>query len=200
MLAWPFSHTKKRRLENNLRANRLESSIFYFPEGPILDWGCSKGETTKELRGYFPTRDIIGIDIDPEIIKYARDNNQIEGIKYHCMDGCNIKQELPGPYAAIFAMNNLMQGLLCDIISQEEYSQIIRDMRDCLVPGGNLVFTRGNIIWIYDSREKRMKFSTIRDRPDVKGLENLGIDDRTKVEKNKEVEAIRDLIESGALR
>ena len=165
MRVWPITFTTSDRLEVTLTKNDLDSSMFQLPEGDVLDWGCSQGYTTNEIRRMFGRR-AIGIDIDEGMIKYAKKYNQKEGIEFHCMDGCDLRTELPGPYAAIFAMNNLVMGLSRQI-TKAQFNDIFEDLRECLVPEGYLVLTAGTSLWVYENQKRRFVYSTSRDRPEL---------------------------------
>jgi len=52
----------------------------------ILDIGCGSGNTCKLLSEQFKYDRIIGVDIDPEMIKFAQINNKIENIEYIVQD------------------------------------------------------------------------------------------------------------------
>jgi SAM-dependent methyltransferase len=53
--------------------------------GKILDWGCSTGQTTKEIRDLYPNCRILGIDIEPRVINLAR--KEIQGVEFMVADG-----------------------------------------------------------------------------------------------------------------
>jgi len=164
MRVWPITFTTPNRLEVTLTKNDLKSSRFQLPKGDVLDWGCSQGLTTNEIRGMFGRR-TIGIDIDEGMIKSARKYNQKEGIEFHCMDGCEIKERLPGPYAAIFAMNNLILALITTQITEAQFKNIFENMQSCLMPNGYIILTAEMSLWVYGKQERKFIYSTPRDKP-----------------------------------
>jgi SAM-dependent methyltransferase len=55
----------------------------------ILDIGCGSGNTAKLLSDELKYDRIIGVDIDPDMIEFARINNQIENTEYIVQDISN---------------------------------------------------------------------------------------------------------------
>jgi SAM-dependent methyltransferase len=55
----------------------------------ILDIGCGSGNTAKLLSDELKYDRIIGVDIDPNMIEFARINNQIENTEYIVQDITN---------------------------------------------------------------------------------------------------------------
>ena len=76
------------------------------------------------------------------------------------MDGCEIKEKLPGPYAGIFVMNNLAYGLKNNQISETQFKQILRSLVDCLIDDGYLILSQDFQLWIYGKRERGLVFYT----------------------------------------
>jgi len=49
----------------------------------ILSFGCSTGEECQTLRKYFPLAEIIGLDVNENVLKKAIKNNSDKKIKFH---------------------------------------------------------------------------------------------------------------------
>lgn len=73
-------------------------------KGRILDWGCNDGSLTKELTLIYPSCEVIGIDIKPELIEQARVN--APNARFLVADGYNPPFK-PHSFKAVFCMNNL---------------------------------------------------------------------------------------------
>ena len=154
MRVWDDNFTGDERVYYTFHINKIQP--FPLPNGPILDWGCSIGKTTEDLVRIYPGRRIIGIDINPHVIEIAKSR----GLECYCMDGCEIKEKLPGPYAGIFAMNNLAYGLKNNQITEDQFKQIIGSLVDCLIDDGYLILSKDFQLWIYGKREKGLVYCT----------------------------------------
>ncbi|XP_054166837.1 malonyl-[acyl-carrier protein] O-methyltransferase-like [Oppia nitens] len=52
----------------------------------VLDVGCGPGNTAKMLAEELQPEQVIGVDIDPEMVSFARTNNSMENNKYYTQD------------------------------------------------------------------------------------------------------------------
>ena len=70
-----------------------ENLIFNFigSQKRILDIGCRNGLFTERIFSKTNAKEIIGIDIDFQVIQEANKNNKNEKVKYYCGDGENIE-------------------------------------------------------------------------------------------------------------
>ena len=55
------------------------------PDDDVLDIGCGTGETTQYLAKKSGAK-VIGIDVNPDMIKYAKLNNYHENVCYEVVD------------------------------------------------------------------------------------------------------------------
>lgn len=70
----------------------------------ILSFGCSTGDELASLRFFFPTADIIGVDVDETVLKIARQNvGHIATVRFSDL---GVLREL-GPFDLVFALSSL---------------------------------------------------------------------------------------------
>lgn len=102
----------------------LPSEVMLPDEATILDWGCSRGCTTVELAYMFgPNVNATGLDINHRVLGRGRDYAAavfaarssapsaakvwlLDRVSFILGDGYDTSHA-PGPYDAVFAMNNL---------------------------------------------------------------------------------------------
>jgi SAM-dependent methyltransferase len=81
--------------------------LFNF-SGDILDWGCSKGETTRELAENSPA-DIYGIDLYLDKKNVEKLKKEFgKKINFFCGDGFSYLQKKGLKFDLVLAMNNLL--------------------------------------------------------------------------------------------
>ncbi len=170
MNVWPLDLTNLNRIRWTFEYNNLTVSSLEIPEGPILDWGCSRGLTTYDLSTLLPRRKVVGIDIDSCCIDIAK--RDYPGLEFHCIDGCDLKTILPGPYAAIFAMNNLSNSLDRGIIDEKQFKEIAKILKSCLVDDGVLVLGSEYII-VYQNNITILGRSREGDKPNQNLINRL---------------------------
>jgi len=110
----------------------------YLPvDGRILDLGCGAGRTTFGLRdeGY---RDIVGVDLSPEMIRQARRHakRRRQRIPFRVGDACRLPFPAGSFDGCLFSFNGLMT-----IPRLSLRIAALREVRRVLVPGGRFVFT-----------------------------------------------------------
>ena len=104
----------------------------------ILDWGCSRGKTTKDLSVYYTGSTVTGIDIDPGVISEAKEKNP--DLDFRVADGYTFTGK---PFDLVVCMNNLAIGLdprHPDEVYREALSRITRLVK----VGGYLAFSAIN--------------------------------------------------------
>ena len=71
---------------------RLERLAGLTAESRLLDWGCGAGRLAVGVREHFPNRriaDYHGVDIQPDLISWARENLTAPGFRFTCVDVAN---------------------------------------------------------------------------------------------------------------
>lgn len=98
-------------------------------EPSVLDVACGPGNITRYLLLVKPELRILGIDLAPEMIRLAKENNP--GADFRVQDAREI-QDLPGRY------DGIVSGFCFPYFSKEEVEAWIQKAADLLVPGGVL--------------------------------------------------------------
>ena len=165
MNIWKNTRTFPLRLQEIFQRNEFRLENILIPEGDILNWGCSSGETSEELRTFYPNRRIISLDINEKVIKKAK--RKYPHLEFHCMDGCDLSY-FQEPFAAIFAMNNLIYGFTEHNISEHDFKNIVQELRSHIRSDGTLFFsTISDIFILQNDLLKHGKFDSL---PRVKRL------------------------------
>ena len=71
---------------------RLERLAGLTAESRLLDWGCGAGRLAVGVREHFPDRritDYHGVDVQPDLISWARENLTAPGFRFTCVDVAN---------------------------------------------------------------------------------------------------------------
>lgn len=126
------------------------------PDDRILDAGTGPGRLPRALATAQPHLRIDGVDLDPQMIEYARQHTDAERLTFTVGDVAH----LPFPDETF--------TLIVSSISQHHWTDVegaIKDLRRVLRPGGRL--------WIYDARialgrataAARVLFPSVRREP-----------------------------------
>ena len=126
------------------------------PDDRILDAGTGPGRVPRALAAAQPHLRIDGVDLDPQMIEYAREHTGADRVTFTVGDVAH----LPFPDQTF--------TLIVSSISQHHWTDVegaIKDLRRVLRPGGQL--------WIYDVRfalrrataAARAEFSSVRKEP-----------------------------------
>lgn len=98
----------------------------------IFEIGCGPGNITRYMLSKRPDFDILAIDVAPNMIKLAKENNP--GARFKVMDCREIDQ-----------MTDTFDGIMCGFcmpyLSKEECANLIRDCAQLLHGGGVLYFS-----------------------------------------------------------
>lgn len=119
----------------------------------ILSYGCSTGEEVFTLRHYFPTAEIVGMDINPHSIALCRskqEQSQDTRLRFVC--AATPQEEKASTYDAVFCLSVLRHGELgvnrpdrCDhLIRFADFEQMVGMLSRCLKPGGYLAMAGSN--------------------------------------------------------
>ena len=71
---------------------RLERLAGLTAESRLLDWGCGAGRLAVGVREHFSNRriaDYHGVDVQPDLISWARENLTAPGFRFTCVDVAN---------------------------------------------------------------------------------------------------------------
>ena len=110
----------------------LFSSMFPNRHSTVLDVACGPGNITNYLLRKRPDLKITGIDLAPNMVAIARENNP--GATFEVMD-CRELDKLDTHYDAIIC------GFAIPYLSKEETEKLIADCASMLNPGGFFYFS-----------------------------------------------------------
>jgi len=108
--------------------------------GTILDLGCSTGESSQEISKLYPFCHVIGIDVNENSIRKARQFNMNPNLDFFVEDG----YQMPfsnSIFKAVFCMNNLNQAIGCEMVSDKRIVEIAREIGRVIKPRGYLMFS-----------------------------------------------------------
>lgn len=122
----------------------------------VLDLGCGTGGITALLadRGY----DMIGLDISPEMLNYARERNAEKNTLLLCQDMCEF--ELYGTVQAIYSSFDCLNY----ITKSKDLKQVFVLARNYLEAGGLFIFdvnTEHRYVNIYDGNSFVYEFDGV---------------------------------------
>ncbi len=146
-LVQPSNVTREDRWPQIFSFVRLALATIDAPR--ILSFGCATGEEVFTLRRYFPTADLVGIDINPHNIRHCLRRLAAEpddGIRFK--RAASVRGEAIESFDAIFCMAVLRHGALqaerperCDAyISFTDVDRLVTELAGALKPGGLIAF------------------------------------------------------------
>lgn len=110
----------------------LFSTLIHDRHSHVLDIGCGPGNITQYLLKKRPELNITGIDLAPNMIELARQNNP--RAKFEVMD-CRLVSNLDRKFDAIIS------GFTIPYLDKEETSKLISDCAAMLTPEGVFYFS-----------------------------------------------------------
>ena len=79
----------------NERLIRVLQSLFDFTPQSILDLACGVGLSTSALRSNFGKAEIVGVDIDSDLIALARERMPHSKVEFHCCEISDLLVKTP---------------------------------------------------------------------------------------------------------
>lgn len=132
-----YYHTCSLTHPERIRMTFLKYELPKISNGRVLDWGCSEGDTTNDLKGIYANSEVIGIDIDTKLIEEA--SKRYKSCKFLVMDGFNLQFDKEH-FDAIFCLNNLVYTIARssnEILLRESFAKI----KSCVKEKGYLVLS-----------------------------------------------------------
>jgi SAM-dependent methyltransferase len=112
----------------------LAAALAAAPAARILDFGCGPGNSTRLLRGHFPSAALVGLDSAPRMIALARQlTASADRIAYGCGDAQSFRDGDPEPVHAVVCSNSLFHV--------EDKAAVLDALHGVLAPRGRLVFS-----------------------------------------------------------
>jgi ubiquinone/menaquinone biosynthesis C-methylase UbiE len=108
----------------------------------VVDVGCGSGYSLPKLAQRFAPRELIGLDIDPQMLQAAREEAQRAGIAPRWIEGSSSRMPLPDASADMLFCHQTFHHL----VEQEE---ALREFLRVLRPGGVLLFAESTRRYIH---------------------------------------------------
>ena len=122
----------------------------------ILDIGIGTGRTTEPLRSL--SRDYVGIDYSPEMIRYAR--QRFPEVDYRCIDARDLADFADGSFDLVwFSFNGI------DYVSHEDRLQILSEIYRVTKSGGLFCFSSHNRDFRGIELDKRLRAIELMSNP-----------------------------------
>lgn len=123
------------QLDVYLHITRYRLATQAIQGGHILDVGCGYGYGTKQMATAHPDKQFVAIDVDAQVISYAKAHNALPNITYIVMSATAL--DLPdNTYTTIISVENIEH-----IDDVQAYAH---ELARVLIPGGNLFLTTPN--------------------------------------------------------
>jgi len=151
---WGFGFTRPHRIP------RTFGKLPKFSNGPILDFGCYNGETTKWLSKKYPSLDVIGVEYFFD--RLPKKTSQ----KFVCGDGLKIFK--PESFEAVFCLNNLYYQLRYkshyeDLEKRnQDITKAENIMKQMLGDLGRLVQEKGYLFFSGETHDKKVNKIILR--------------------------------------
>lgn len=102
----------------------------------ILDVGCSNGNLLGHIKKSFPQLDLVGIDLNPDVIEACRNTKELQGIEFFVGSALELRNSFQQEFDLVIA-NAMIQHL-----SQNEFKTAIEEFANVLKSTGQL--------WVFD--------------------------------------------------
>ena len=137
------------------KANKMLAVLDDFYAGDLqkltaLDIGCSTGIITNILKDRFNR--VVGIDIDEDAIKYARETHRRDNLQFCIQDSMNLG--FP---------ENSFDVVICAHVYEHvpDYMRLMREIHRVLNPGGVCYFAAGNRLSLMETHYKLPLLSVV---------------------------------------
>lgn len=128
------------------------------PDGPILDLGCGTGATTARLAARFPEREIVGVDLSPQMLRRAEERcGAFPNVRFECGDLLSFVKNRPDHLAAML--------LSCWSVGYSDPEAFLRRVSRVLAPdgvGAILVNTRDTLPAVFRAYVQTMRRFPLR--------------------------------------
>jgi ubiquinone/menaquinone biosynthesis C-methylase UbiE len=110
--------------------------------GRLLDVGCGTGSVARAMATRWPARNVVGIDIAPAYVAFARSQSQLENLCFNLADAARL------PYG-----NKVFSGCAAQLVLNfvPDPFGVLGELRRVTMPGGRLVAAvwdfRGGLVY-----------------------------------------------------
>lgn len=108
----------------------------------VVDVGCGSGYSLPKLAQRFAPRQLIGVDIDPQMLASAADEAQAAGIPVRLIEASSSRMPLPDASADLLFCHQTFHHLV-------EQEAALREFMRVLKPGGMLLFAESTRAYIH---------------------------------------------------
>nr|BBH92156.1 hypothetical protein KTA_03550 [Thermogemmatispora argillosa] len=127
------------RLLTEAMGGLLPEEGISLPEtGRVLDLACGPGGWALELAFRFPKAEVLGVDISPQVIEYARAQAWSRGLSNVSFQVMDVMEPLAFPDGSFDLING---RLLCGFMLPSAWPRLVQDCFRLLRPGGVLRLT-----------------------------------------------------------
>jgi len=108
--------------------------------GVVIDVGCGSGYSLPRLAQRFLPRELIGVDIDPEMLAVARRELERADVDARLIQSSSTQMPLPDGYADLLFCHQTFHHLVEQEAALAEFMRVLK-------PGGILLFTTRGRYW-----------------------------------------------------
>ncbi|XP_078594833.1 juvenile hormone acid O-methyltransferase-like [Branchiostoma floridae x Branchiostoma japonicum] len=131
----PHHYSQNNSLQHGVGVEVLQQYMTWEGGDAVLDAGCGTGELCSYISQQPGVASVVGFDLSPDFISYARTNNSSPNVRYHVADAADpstIKPEWRG------AFNKVVSFFVLHWVKDK--ATALKALNSCLKPGGEIVF------------------------------------------------------------
>lgn len=109
----------------------------------ILDLGCGPGKHAIELARNNSSFKVTGIDIDEQMIAYAKSTSKESGVEFECIDIFKKPPENESKFDAVYTLGNALMIIWTSFLTDEKENgllEVFQALSHLLKPNGGLFF------------------------------------------------------------
>lgn len=121
----------------------------------VLEIGCNKGFMTRAVGAFFPTSDIVGIDMSPDDIRFAQNTctpPEKGTLRFSCVDFFDFTKSTE-KYDIIICKD------VMEHIAKDRQWEFVQTLYDILNDNGTALIQVPNMDWIFSNHERYMDFT-----------------------------------------
>ncbi|XP_078594832.1 juvenile hormone acid O-methyltransferase-like isoform X2 [Branchiostoma floridae x Branchiostoma japonicum] len=131
----PEQYSQNRSYQHSEGVEALQKYVTWEGGDTVLDAGCGTGELCSYISQQPGVASVVGFDLSPDFISYARTNNSSPNVRYHVADAADpstIKPEWRGAFSKVVSFFALHWV--------KDKPTALKALNSCLKPGGEIVF------------------------------------------------------------
>ncbi|XP_078658358.1 juvenile hormone acid O-methyltransferase-like [Branchiostoma floridae x Branchiostoma belcheri] len=130
----PEFYSQNHFFQHDLGVEVLQQYMRWKEGDTVLDAGCGTGEICKYISQQPGVASVVGFDVSPEFVCYARQHNSSPNVSYHVSDisdTSTIKPELRGAFSKVVSLQVLHWV--------QDKVAALKVLHSCLKPGGEIL-------------------------------------------------------------